>query len=79
MHYFACMHATLYPNGVYTITVNAYDLIGHSTSSETTVTVKNVESPWWQTHLWTMIEVLIAIGGLILGILTFFASKKKKK
>ena len=70
---------TQYPNGAYTITVNAYDLIGHRTSSETTVTVKNVESPWWQTHLWTMIEVLIAIGGLILGILTFFASKKKKR
>ena len=69
---------TQYPNGAYTITVNAYDPIGHSTSSETTVTVKNVELPWWQTHLWTIIEVLIAIGGLILGILTFFASKKKK-
>ena len=70
---------TQYPNGAYTITVSAYDLIGHNTSRETTVTVKNVESPWWQTHLWTIIEVLIAVGGLILGILTFFASKKRKK
>jgi len=70
---------TQYPNGEYTITVKAYDIIRHMTSSETTVTVKNVESPWWQTHLWTIIEVLIAIGGLMLGILTFFAGRKKKR
>ncbi len=70
---------TKYPNGEYTITVKAYDAVGHTTESETTVTVKNVESPWWQTHLWTIIQALVAIGGLILGILTYLTKKKKKE
>ncbi|MDH5780645.1 MAG: Ig-like domain-containing protein, partial [Candidatus Bathyarchaeota archaeon] len=70
---------TQYPNGEYTITVKAYDTLGKAQTRETTVTVKNVESPWWQTHLWTIIEVLIAIGGLMLGILTFLAGKKRKR
>ncbi len=70
---------TQYPNGECTVTVKAYDLIGHITSSETTVTVKNVESPWWQTNFWTIIEVLVAIGGLMLAIITFFTRKREEK
>jgi parallel beta-helix repeat protein len=70
---------TQYPNGEYTITVRAYDTSGKAQTSETTVTVRNAESPWWQTHLWTIIEVLVAVGGLMLGILTYLASRSKKK
>jgi len=68
---------TKYANGEYTITVKAYDTIERVTTSETTVTVKNVESPWWQTHFWTIMQVLIAIGSLMLGILTFTYRRKK--
>jgi len=66
-------------NGEYTITVKAYDTLERVTTSETTVTVRNAESPWWQTHFWTIIQVLIAIGGLILGVLTYLTKKGKKK
>jgi hypothetical protein len=41
--------------------------------------VRHVESPWWQTNFWTIIEVLIAIGSLILGIITFLTAKSRKK
>jgi len=70
---------TKYPNGEYTITVKAYDAIGNVRTSETTVTVQNVEAPWWQTHALTIIQVLIAIGGLILGTLTYLTRKREKK
>jgi hypothetical protein len=55
---------TQYPNGNYTITVNAYDASGKMSASETTVTVANVELPWWQTQSWIILEVLIALSGL---------------
>jgi hypothetical protein len=70
---------TKYPNGEYTITVKAYDTAGHLKTSQTTVTVKNVESPWWQVHFWTIMQVLVAIGGLILAVLTYLTGKKKEK
>ena len=70
---------TKYPNGEYTITVKAYDTVGHLKTSQTTVTLKNVESPWWEAHMWTIIQVLVAIGGLILAVLTYLTGKKKEK
>jgi len=70
---------TKYPNGEYTIEVKAYDTVGHVKTSQTEVTVKNVESPWWELHFWTIIQVLVAIGGLILAMLTYLTGKKKRK
>ena len=70
---------TKYPNGEYTITIKAYDMAGHTQTSETTVTVKNVESPWWQEHLWTIIQVLIAVGGLIVAIVAYVTRRKEEK
>jgi len=70
---------TKHPNGEYTIAVKAYDTVGHTQTNETTVTVKNVESPWWQTNLWTIIQVLVAIGGLILALLAYLTKKKEEK
>jgi len=70
---------TKYPNGEYTITIKAYDTVGHTQTSETTVTVKNVESPWWQEHLWTIIQVLIAVGGLIVAIIAYVTRRKEKE
>lgn len=70
---------TQYPNGEYAITVKAYDTVGNTQTKETTVTVKNVESPWWQTNLWTIIQVLVAIGGLILALLAYLTKRKEEK
>lgn len=70
---------TEYPNGEYTIRVKAYDTVGHAQTSQTTITVKNVEPPWWEAHMWTIIQVLVAIGGLILAVLTYLTRKKEKK
>ena len=70
---------TEYPNGEYAITIKAYDTVGHIQTSQTTVTVKNVEPQWWQTHFWTIMQVLVAIGGLILAVLTYLTRKKEKK
>lgn len=61
------------------ITVKAYDTVGKAQTSEFTVTVRNLESPWWQAHFWTIIEVLVAIGGLIFAVFTYLASIKKKR
>jgi hypothetical protein len=70
---------TEYPNGEYTIKVKAYDIVGHAQTSQTTITVKNVEPPWWEAHMWTIIQILVAIGGLILAVLTYLTGKKKGK
>jgi parallel beta-helix repeat protein len=70
---------TKYSNGEYTITIKAYDTVGHTQTSETTVTVKNVESLWWQEHLWTIIQVLIAVGGLIVAIIAYVTRRKEEK
>lgn len=70
---------TKYPNEEYTIIVKAYDMGGRAQTRQVTVAVKNVESPWWQTHFWTIIQVFVAIGGLILGIVTYLTGKKKKR
>lgn len=70
---------TKYPNGEYRITVKAYDAFGRVNTSQTIVTVENVQSPWWQTHLWTIIEVFVAIGGLMLGIIAYLTRKREKK
>jgi parallel beta-helix repeat protein len=59
---------TKYPNGEYTILVKAYDTAGKMETSVTTITVENVELPWWQTQFWVIIQVLIAIGGLLIGV-----------
>jgi len=67
------------PNGEYTIEVKAYDTVGHVQTRQTAVTVKNVESPWWEVHMWTIIQVLVAIGGLMLAVLTYLTRKKEKK
>lgn len=79
MPYHWSWDTTKYPNGEYDITIKAYDTVGNTQTSETTVTVKNVESPWWQTNLWTIIQVLVAIGGLIIGILAYLTRKKEEK
>jgi hypothetical protein len=70
---------TKYPNGEYGVTVKAYDTIGNIRTSTTTVTVKNVELPWWQTQFWTIMQVLIAVGGLTLALLTYLSRKKEKR
>jgi parallel beta-helix repeat protein len=67
---------TKYPNGEYTVNVKAYDIAGNVKSGEIRVNVKNVELPWWQEHFWTIVQVLIAVGGLTIAILTF-ATKRK--
>jgi hypothetical protein len=46
---------TKYPNGEYIVNVKAYDIAGNVKSGEIRVNVKNVELPWWQEHLWTII------------------------
>jgi len=70
---------TKYPNGEYTINVKAYDTVGNTKTSQTHVTVNNIESPWWQTHFWTIIQVLIGIGGLIVAILAYLTRTREKK
>ena len=74
---------TKYPNGEYVIAIKAYDVVGNMNTTETTVTVQNVEPSWWETHFWTIIQVLIGIGGLIVAILAYLTrtgqEKKKKK
>jgi parallel beta-helix repeat protein len=70
---------TRYPNGEYMIRVIAYDTVGHFQTRKTVVTVKNVESPWWEVHFWTIMQVLVAIGSLILAVLTYLTGKKKRK
>jgi parallel beta-helix repeat protein len=70
---------TEYPNGEYAITIKAYDTVGHIQTSQTTVTVKNVEPQWWQTHFWTIMQVLVATGGLVLAVLTFLRGRKKRE
>jgi len=70
---------TRYPNGQYTVTVKAYDSIGNVQSREVTVTVNNVEVPWWQAHFWTIIQAVIALGTLILGIIAYWSRTKEKR
>lgn len=70
---------TKYPNGEYRIIVKAYDMLGIVQTREATVTVKNVESTWWQTHFWTIIQALVATGGLMLGVATYLTQKKKRR
>lgn len=70
---------TEYLNGEYTIGVKAYDTFGHVKTSQTTVTVKNVEPAWWQAHLWTIIQVFVAIGGLIFAVLTYLTGKREER
>jgi hypothetical protein len=73
---------TKYPNGVYTITVKAYDTIGNVKTRDITVTVNNVEVPWLQANLLTIAQVAIGLGGLTLAIVTYWSrtrDKRKKK
>jgi hypothetical protein len=70
---------TQYPNGEYTITTKAYDTVGHTKTSQTQVTVNNIESPWWQTHFWTIMQVLVGVGGLIVAILAYLTRTREKK
>jgi len=68
-----------YPNGEHTPTIKAYDRVGHVKASQTRVTAKNVELLWWQAHFRTIMQVLVAIGGLIIAILTYLTRKKEEK
>jgi len=70
---------TKYPNGEYTITVKAYDAIGNVKSRDITVTVNNVEAPWWQTNFWAIIQAVIALGALVFGIFTYWSRTKEKR
>jgi len=70
---------THYPNGEYDITVKAYDIVGHVQTRNTTVVVHNVELPWWETHFWTIVQVLIGVGGLIVAILAYLTKTKEEK
>jgi parallel beta-helix repeat protein len=70
---------TQYPNGQYTITTKAYDNVGNAKTSQVQVTVNNIESPWWQTQFWTIVQVLIAVGGLIVAVLAYLTRTKKGK
>jgi parallel beta-helix repeat protein len=70
---------TQYPNGEYVIAIKAYDVVGNMKTSETTVMVQNVESSWWETHFWTIIQVFIGIGGLIVAILAYLTRTKEEK
>jgi len=70
---------TKYPNGEYTITVKAYDTIGNVKSRDITVTVNNVEVPWLQANLLTIIQVVIGIGGLALAVVTYWSRTREKR
>ena len=70
---------TRYPNGEYTITVKAYDSIGNVKSREVTVTVNNVEVSWWQENFWTIMQVVIALGALMLGVVTYWSRTREKR
>jgi hypothetical protein len=70
---------TQYSNGEYIISAKAYDSSGNMKTCETTVTVENAESPWWQIHFWSIIQVLIGLGSLILGSIAYLARKERKK
>jgi parallel beta-helix repeat protein len=73
---------TKYPNGAYTIIVEAYDTIGNVKSRDVKVTVNNVEVPWLQANLLTIVQVAIGLGGLTIAIVTFWSrtrDKRKKK
>lgn len=70
---------TQYPNGEYIISAKAYDSSGNMKTCKTTVTVENAESPWWQIHFWSIIQVLIGLGSLLLGLVAYLARKERKK
>jgi len=70
---------TRYPNGVYTITIKAYDTIGNVKTKDITVTVNNVEVPWLQANLLTIIQVVIGIGGLALAVVTYWSRTREKR
>jgi len=70
---------TRYPNGEYTITAKAYDSLGNIRSESTTVIVHNVEVPWWQANFWTIVQVFIALGGLMLAIVTYWTRTRQKR
>jgi len=70
---------TQYSNGEYIISAKAYDNFGNMKTCETTVTVENAEIPWWQTHLWSIVQVLIGVGSLILGTIAYLTRKRRKE
>jgi hypothetical protein len=73
---------TKYPNGAYTIKVEAYDTIGNVKSRDVKVTLNNVEVPWLQANLLTIVQVAIGLGGLTIAIVTYWSrtrDKRKKK
>jgi parallel beta-helix repeat protein len=70
---------TKYPNGVYTLRVEAYDMIGNVNSRDLTVTVNNVEVPWWQANLLTIVQVAIGLGGLTVAIVTYWSRTRDKR
>lgn len=70
---------TRYPNGVYVITVKAYDTIGNVRSRNIIITVNNVEVPWWQANFWSIMQVIIGLVGIVLAIATIFWSRERKR
>lgn len=70
---------TKYPNGAYTIIVEAYDTIGNVKSRDVTVTVNNVEVPWLQANWLTIVQVAIGLGGLTVAIVSFWSRTRDKK
>jgi len=73
------LDTTRYPNGKYTITVKVYDDLGNVKSCQTQITIDNIEVAWWQTHFWSIIQVLIGVGSLILGAIAYLTRKGRKK
>lgn len=70
---------TKYPNGPHTITVKAYDTIGNFKTKDIPVTVNNVEVPWLQANLLTIVQVAIGLGGLVFAIVTYWSRTKDKR
>jgi hypothetical protein len=70
---------TKYPNGPHTITVKAYDTVGNVRTKELTVTINNVEVPWLQANLLTIVQVAIGLGGLLFAIVTYWSRTKDKR
>lgn len=73
------LDTTRYPNGEYTITAKAFDNLGSMKACSTKVTINNIEAPWWKTDFWTIIQVLVGVGGLLLAVLTYVVGKKRKE
>ena len=73
------LDTTRYPNGAYTITVRGYDNLGNVKSCKIQLSINNIEAPWWQTHFWSLIQVLIGAGSLILALIGYLKLGRKRQ